>query len=76
METEQFNEMLSYLMVIALNSSTLVFQQSQQRRLTPEEIEFCQDDLLRTAHGIQQRLGMRTESPGLPKVPPFGRSDP
>lgn len=76
MDTEQFNEMLSYLMVIALNTSALVFQQSQQRRLTPEEIGFCQDDLLQTAQGIQERLGMRQEAPGWPKVPPFGRSDP
>lgn len=72
MDTDQFNELLSYQMIIALNTSTLLFQQSRQTRLTPEEMAFCQDELFRTARGIQARLAQR-EQPF--DVPSFGRAD-
>lgn len=72
MNDEQFNEILSYLMVIALNTTVQLSQQSQQKRLTRDDVGRCQSNLLQMAQGIQERLAKRSLSPDLP---PFGRAD-
>lgn len=72
MNDDQFNELLSYTMIIALNTSALLFQQSRKKRLTQEEIEFCQSYLFRTAQALQGKFASRApfEWP-----PSSGRSD-
>lgn len=72
MNDTQFNELLSYVKIVALNSTALLFQQSRQTPLTPDEIEFCQVSLLRTAQQLQSGVGIE---PPFAWPPSFGRSD-
>ena len=74
MDEKQFNEMLSYVMLIALNSTQLLFQQSRQRPLTDADVAECQDYLLLHATQLQDALG-RKSLKGWPPVPAFGRAD-
>ena len=56
MNDEQFNELLSYLMVNAMHSAVLVAQGQEQRPLTREEIDQCHMGTSRTALAYQKGL--------------------
>lgn len=43
MNQDQFEELLSWTMLGALNSAVIVDQLQKQRPLTPQEIEDCQE---------------------------------
>lgn len=78
MNDDQFNELLSYVMLMAVNTSQLLFQQSHRRRLTEEEVDACQNYTLRSAQKLKERLAARNpahEWAPIFDVPPFGRSD-
>ena len=78
MNDDQFNELLSYVMLTAVNTSQLLFQQSHQRRLTAEEVDHCQNYTLQNAHKLKQTLAERNpahEWAPLFDIPPFGQSD-
>lgn len=72
MTDDQFNELLAYTMIVALNTTALLFQQSRQTRLSPEEIDFCQMDTLKTAQLLKEKIagGSPFEWP-----PASGRAD-
>ena len=72
MNDDQFNELLANVMIIALNTTALLFQQSRQTRLSPEEIGFCQTDTLKMVQKLKEKMssGDPFEWP-----PATGRSD-
>lgn len=53
MDGDQFNELLAYMKIVALNTTALLFQQSRQTPLTPEETNYCQTELLKAAQGLK-----------------------
>lgn len=67
MNSEQFNQLLSYQMLTALNTAGLFQQNQRMRPLTVEEIGQLQTDLLQAAQKLQQSLA-RGEQPPVPSV--------
>lgn len=72
MTDEQYSELLSYVMLLALNTTQLLYRQSRRTPLSSAEVSKCQDYLLDNARRIQERL-LRREP--WPYVPPVGRAD-
>jgi hypothetical protein len=77
MNSDQFNHLLAYTMLTALNTAGLFQQGQRMRALTPTEIGQLQIDLLEEAQSLRDILayGTPTEWPpssGRADVPPGG----
>lgn len=78
MNDDQFNELLAYAMLAAVNTTQLLFQQNHQRSLTEEEVDACQSYTLRAAQKLKESLAARNpahEWAPIFDVPLFGRAD-
>ena len=54
MNRDQYANLLSWTMFSALNSAVIVAQNQQQRPLTPEEIENCQEAAAALVEGMKE----------------------
>ena len=59
MNNDQFNELLAYTKIVALNTAGIFQQNQRMRSLTAEEIQELQDDLLQTAAAITGQQGAK-----------------
>ena len=59
MNKDQFNELLAYSMLTAVNSSLLLFQQTHQRPATKNEVDQVQTHVLREAQKLKASLDER-----------------
>lgn len=78
MNSNQFNELLSNMMLIALNTAGIFQQNQRMRALTIEEIGHLQTDVLRQTHMLKDYLTDRNplheQAPILDGLS-FGRAD-
>jgi len=71
MNSEQFNQLLSYSMLTALQTAGIFQQNQRMRPLTVEEIGQLQTDLLKAAQELQQSVARGVHPP----VPSVGQAD-
>lgn len=70
MNNDQFNELLAYTKIVAVNTAGIFQQNQRMRSLTAEEIQELQRDLVQTA-GELQHGAKPFDWP-----PPAGRAEP